>query len=117
MRSLRFTPEQAEYLSRPAPVIGGSVRPEVRELYVWGGVKGRARAYDVYTQGQFRSSEVTFRSSQLEHLLGEAWFGVTWQVSREYRVSYVARYLTNEIEDGSGSRNLVWAGILLSRDL
>lgn len=112
-----FTPEQAEYLSRPAPVVGGSVRPDVRELYVWGGLKARARVYDVYMQGQFRDSEVTFRSDQLEHLLGEAWFGVTWQASREYRLSYVARYQTNEIEDGSGSRSILWAGFLISRDL
>ena len=39
---------------------------------------------------------------QLEHLVGEAWLGVTWQVSRDCRVSYVARYQTREIEEGSG---------------
>jgi Uncharacterized protein conserved in bacteria (DUF2219) len=112
-----FTPERAEYLSRPAPVVGGSVRPGVRELYVWGGLKAHARAYNVYLQGQFRESEVTFDAGELDHLIGEAWLGVTWQVSREYRLGYVARYQTGEIEAGAGSRSVIWAGFLISRDL
>ena len=112
-----FAPERAEYMSQPAPVIGGSVRPDVREFYVWLGLKGRARGYNALLQGQFRDSEVTFRSSQLNHAIGEAWFGITWQLSSEYRLSYVARYQTNELEEGPGSRNLLWAGLLVSRDL
>jgi hypothetical protein len=112
-----FTPERVEYLSQPAPVIGGSVRPGVRELYVWAGVKARARAYNVFLQGQFRDSEVTFESSRLNHLIGEAWFGVTWQVSQEYRLSYVVRHQSSELKEGAGSRTALWAGVLISRDL
>ena len=111
-----FTPERVEYLSRPAPVIGGSVRPEVRELFLWAGVKARARAYNVFLQGQFRDSEVTFRSSELEHLIAEAFVGVTWQASAEYRLSYVVRYQSSELK-GSDSRDALWAGVLISRDL
>ncbi|AKE52053.1 lipid A deacylase LpxR family protein [Kangiella geojedonensis] len=110
-----FTPENSDYNSLPAPVIGNSVRDNISEFYVSGGVKLRARAYNSFLQGQFRHSDVTFSGSELEHLIGEAWVGVTKQVEN-YRVSYVVRYQTNEIKDGVGSRNSLWAGVTVSID-
>ena len=59
-----FTPERAEYASQPAPVVGGSVRPDVRERFLWAGFRLRARAYNVLLQGQFRDSDVTFSSGR-----------------------------------------------------
>ncbi|MGB1560040.1 MAG: lipid A-modifier LpxR family protein [Sinimarinibacterium flocculans] len=47
-----FPPERVEYIAEPAPVIGGNdIRPGSRELYVWGGVKLRARLYNAFLQG------------------------------------------------------------------
>ncbi|MBB3060090.1 lipid A deacylase LpxR family protein [Microbulbifer rhizosphaerae] len=111
-----FTPENGDYSSRPAPVIGESVRRGVGELYLWGGVKVRARAYNAFLQGQFRESDVTFSSGELNHLLGEAWLGVTAQLQR-YRLSYVLRYQNREIKSGAGARSPLWAGIIISYDL
>ena len=112
-----FSLERADYVSAPAPVVGTALREGMRELYVWGGVKLRARAYNAFLQGQFRQSEVEVSSSRIERLIGEAWLGVTWQFSQTYRVGYVVRYQTREIKDGPGSRDLVWAGLVFSRDL
>lgn len=112
-----FTPERADYVSQPAPVIGNALRQGVRELYVWGGVKLRARAYNVFLQGQFRDSEVELSSNQIEHLNAEAWVGLTWQISNEYRLGYVIRYQTQELKSELESRDLVWGGLILSRDL
>jgi hypothetical protein len=112
-----FSLERADYVSPPAPVVGTALREGMRELYVWGGVKLRARAYNAFLQGQFRESEVEVSSSRIERLIGEAWLGVTWQFSPTYRVGYVVRYQTREIKDGPASRDLVWAGLVFSRDL
>lgn len=112
-----FTPERADYVSQPAPVIGTALRENVRELYAWGGIKVRARAYNAFLQGQFRDSDVEFSSDEIEQVTAEAWIGVTWQVSPVYRLSYVARYQTAELERGVGSRDLRWAGFIISRDL
>ena len=112
-----FTPERADYASQPAPVIGTALRENVRELYVWAGVKARLRAYNAFLQGQFRSSDVEFSSNEIEHVNVEAWIGVTWQISTVFRLSYAARYQTAELEQGPGSRDLRWAGFIVSRDL
>jgi hypothetical protein len=110
-------PERADYVSHPAPIIGGPMRKGVRELYVWAGVKARLRGYNAFLQGQFRDSAVTVPSSAIQPLIGEAWLGLTWQVTRACRLSYVARYQTAEIENGQGDRRLFWAGLLISNDL
>jgi hypothetical protein len=112
-----FTPERADYVNQPAPVIGTSVGEGQREFYIWGGVKARFRVYNAFLEGQFRDSVVTVPASEVERLIGEAWIGATWQVSESYRLSYVLRYQTQEIRSGLGSRDLVWAGLVLSRDL
>jgi len=112
-----FTPDRAEYVSEPAPVIGTSTRSDVRELFLWAGLKLRLRAYNAFLQGQFRPSEVEADSSDIERWVGEAWIGVTWQFSRLWRVSYVLRHQTAELERGAGNRSLTWGGLLFSRDV
>ena len=113
-----FTPERADYISQPSPVVGdAAIRAGVREVYLWGGVKVRARGYNVFLQGQFRDSEVEVEADRVERLVGEAWVGLTWQMSQAYRVGYVVRYQTREIKDGPASRDLLWAGLVFSRDL
>lgn len=112
-----FTPERTDYISRASPVAGNAVRSGIRELYLWGGLKVRARAYNAFLQGQFRDSDVEVGVHRVERLIVEAWAGITWQPSEKYRVGYVVRYQTREIKDGPASRNLLWAGLVFSRDL
>jgi hypothetical protein len=110
-------PERADYVSQLAPVLGAPMRKGVRELYLWAGLKTRVRAYNAFLQGQFRDSVVTVPSSKVERLIGEAWLGVTWQIARACRLSYVARYQTPEVENGPAGRGLLWAGLLITNDL
>ncbi|MCC6209163.1 MAG: DUF2219 family protein [Gammaproteobacteria bacterium] len=112
-----FTPDRVEYVSQPAPVIGTSFRNCTRELYFWLGGKIRLRAYNVFLQGQFRDSNHTINSDDIEHAIAEAWLGATWQLSEHYRLSYAIRFQTPEIKYGQGHRNLIWGGVILSRDL
>jgi hypothetical protein len=110
-------PARADYVSQPAPIIGAPLREDVRELYVWAGIKARVRGYNAFLQGQFRESEITVPRSRIEPLIGEAWLGVTWQISKACRLSYVARYQTPEVENGRGGRRLLWAGLQITNDL
>lgn len=111
-----FHADQGDYMSQGAPMVGSSSR-DVGEVYVWAGAKLRLRAYNALLQGQFRSSEVTVPESRLRNVLGEISAGITWQFSSRWRLSYVARYQTPEIGDGPGNRDLLWAGLVLSRGL
>jgi hypothetical protein len=112
-----MSPERADYVLQPAPVIAGAPGGNRNEFYVWAGLKARVRAYNVFLQGQFRDSDVELAQDELEAVIGEAWLGVTWQFSRHYWLSQVVRYQTREIERGPGSRDLLWAGLIVTHDL
>lgn len=77
------------------------------ELYISAGLKLRARAYNSLLQGQFRDSAVTFSASELNHVLGEAWVGVTSKFEG-FEIDYTLRFQMREIEKGRGARNLKW---------
>ncbi len=56
----------------PAPANRGRLRVQLEA-----GAKVRARVYNAFLEGQFRHSDVTFGSSELEPLLVDVWFGAT----------------------------------------
>ncbi|MGQ9427270.1 lipid A deacylase LpxR family protein [Gilvimarinus sp. F26214L] len=107
-----FDPELAAYGERSSPF---SSSGRVTEHYLWGGVALKARAYNVFLQGQFRESDVSFDSDQLHHLLVEGWLGYTMAFDGGLRVSYWLRGHSSEIRDGEGDRGLVWGGIIVSK--
>jgi hypothetical protein len=108
-----FNPERVDYIAQPAPVAPRTGRG-LSELYVWAGAKARLRAYNAFLQGQLRDSDYRFGASELNHLIGELWLGVTGRFSGGTQVSYAVRYQTAEIRDGIGSRDPVWAGLTIS---
>jgi hypothetical protein len=110
-----FMPERAEYMKEPAPVFGGASRDGPRELYAWAGIKGRARLYNAFLQGQFRDSDLSYDFDDTRPLIGEVWAGVTAELASGYRLSYVLRYQTSELRAGPGDRDLFWGGLSLSR--
>lgn len=108
-----FNPERVDYIAQPSPIArrqGGGLS----ELYVWAGAKVRLRAYNAFLQGQFRDSDHLLASSELNHVIGELWLGITGQFSSSTQMSYAVRYQTAEIRDGLGSRDPVWAGVTIS---
>lgn len=113
-----FTPDRAEYVVQAAPVVSPMAhRPGVQELYLWAGAKLRLRLYSAFLQGQFRDSAVTYDFDDLYPVIGEAWLGLTKQFGPSYRLSWVVRYQTSEINSGPSDRELMWGTVLLSRDL
>ena len=111
-----FNPHQAEYINLGSPVVAEPEGRNPNEFYVWTGANIRYRIYNVILQGQFRDSDVTFSRSDLKHLIGEVWVGVTKQVSSEYRFSFVIRKRTGEVK-GPNARKPVWGAIILSKAL
>lgn len=109
-----FNPELASYGEKSSY---SSNAKSVSERYFWAGVAVKTRAYNAFLQGQFRDSAVTYEHHQLNPLLVEAWAGYTFAFKQGYRISYVLRGHSSEIEDGSGDRNLLWGGIIIARSI
>lgn len=104
-----FNPELNDYTGPP-------IAPELprgeglSEMYLFAGMRVRARAYNALLQGQFRDSEVRVSSGDLARLPAEAWAGIatTWS---DLRVAYTIRYASREITREPGARSLIWASI------
>lgn len=112
-----FNPQTAEYTEKSAPVSNVNHRRSVNELYIWAGMSIHYRAYNALLQGQFKDSKVTYASDELDHIIGEVWLGVTSEMENGIRLSYFLRGQTSEIKSGSGSRNPVWGGVIISRTI
>ena len=104
-------PELVRYGERNNP----TTREHIREHYVWGGIALVGRGYNAFLQGQFRDSEVSYDSDEVNHALAEAWLGYTWAFADGYRLSYVLRGHTSELREGEGDRNVLWGGLVFSR--
>jgi hypothetical protein len=110
-----LSPDRNAYLSQASPVVRDGAGTGRRELYVWGGVKARLRAHNVFLQGQFRDSDVEFAASEVERGVLEAWLGLTWELPGGLRLSYVSRYQSAELKMGRGGRDMRWAGFVVTR--
>jgi len=111
-----FAPDRAEYFSQPTTGLLNKNETGSSEFYVWAGAKIRARAYNAFLQGQFRDSELSYNWSELRPVLGEAWLGVTKQMTANTRLSWVLRYQSSELRSGNGDRNLLWGSMLINRN-
>ena len=109
-----FNPELASYGEKSS--YSSTAKP-INEHYFWAGVALKARAYNAFLQGQFRNSEVTYNHDQLNAFLVEAWAGYTFSFKQGYRISYVLRGHSSEINEGAGDRNLLWGGIIITHSI
>lgn len=107
-----FNPELASYGEKST--YNTSSRA-IQEHYFWAGMAIKARAYNVFLQGQFRDSAVTYDHNELNPVVFEAWLGYTIAFAEGYRLSYVLRGHSSEIKEGAGDRNLMWGGVILAR--
>jgi hypothetical protein len=108
-----FAPERVDYLAQPTPLAPASADGR-SELYVWAGAKLRLRAYNSFLQGQFRDSAHTLSASDLNHVIGEAWLGITNRLSNGTQLAYVMRYQTAEVRGGVARRSPVWGEVTIS---
>ena len=105
-----FVPEQTDYIGAPTPVVAQSGF----EMYVFTGMRLKARAYNAFLQGQFRDSAVRYSGSELEPVLAEAWIGVATQLAATTQASYTLNYQTREVRYGPAAREAWWGGLQLT---
>ena len=105
-------PTSADYAGQPASVARPKpARAVNRGVIFEAGIESRLRLYNAFLQGQFRDSDVTFSSDELEHLLIEAWLGVAFQLKSGLEVGYTIRRQSREIARGTGARAFTWGSI------
>jgi hypothetical protein len=110
-----FQPELTDYITAPSLSADTTSARKASELYGFAGIRLKARAFNAFLQGQFRSSDIQFSQDELNWLLGEAWIGVGLKWSQA-RLTYALRCQTPEIKDGVGARELIWAGLQFEFD-
>ena len=110
---ISFNPELTSYGEKSIP----SSLTRVSEQYFWTGISFKLRPYNAFLEGQFRDSEVTYDADQINRGIVEAWMGYTIALTDGYSFSYSIRGHTSEINEGSGDRNVIWGGVLISKSI
>lgn len=110
---ISFNPELTSY----GQGVTAADQRRVAENYFWAGFSVKARAYNAFIQGQFRDSDVSYDSDELNHEILEAWAGYTVALNNGYKFTYLVRGHTSELEDGPGDRTVIWGGLQISRAL
>lgn len=106
-----FRPEMASYGEQSSSVMASG-----NESYVFGGIALKARSYNAFLQGQFRHSEVSYSSDEVNHGILEVWAGYSHAFNNAYQLSYILRGHTSELKNGVGDRNVIWGGLVLSKN-
>jgi hypothetical protein len=106
-------PRLADYAGQPPMRSASTAAP--RGVVLDGGLAVRARVYNAFLQGQVRHSDVTFAWGELNHLLLEAWFGVSTELKGGLGISYSVRWQSPEIAAGTGSRSFAWGTLSFAR--
>lgn len=109
-----FNPYQSKYVQQAMPVFSNRSEAKKNELYLWAGGRLNFKIYNALLQGQFRHSEVTVSSDDIERLVAEYWFGVTAEIARKYHASMFIRGHTEEFK-GVNARSAAWVGLVFSR--
>ncbi|MCW8942679.1 MAG: lipid A deacylase LpxR family protein, partial [Gammaproteobacteria bacterium] len=109
-----FNPYQSKYMQQSMPIFSSNSTESKDEFYLWAGARLNLRIYNALLQGQFRHSEVTVSSSDMERLVAEYWFGATMEFTKKYYASFFIRGHTEEFT-GPNARGAAWAGIVFSR--
>jgi len=107
-----FNPELTDYLPAPTPMVEGARSRS--DLFFFAGARIKARAYNVFLQGQFRHSDVRLSANEVEPLVAEAWMGVTSQVLGQTQMSYTLNFQTAEIRHGQAARDVLWGAVQIS---
>lgn len=108
-----FNPELASYREHSVPVVSGR---GFKESYFSAGMSIKARAYNVFLQGQFKNNAVEYGGGDVNHSLFEAWVGYTHIFANGYRISYNVRGHSSELKQGIGDRTVLWGGLTVAKN-
>jgi hypothetical protein len=82
------------------------------EVFLVAGANVKLRAYNVFLQGQFRNSAVTYSSREVEPLVYETWLGVGCEFSSGIRLAYLVRQQTSELKTGTANRGFTYGELI-----
>jgi len=108
-----FNSYQSKYMKQSMPIFS-SDKAHRNEFYLWAGARLNLRLYNSLLQGQFRHSEVTVSSDDMQRLVAEYWLGVTKEFAKKYYMSLFVRGHSDEFK-GPYARNAAWAGLVFTR--
>lgn len=108
---ISFNPALASYVENSIP----SHKGRVSENFFWTGFALKARAYNAFLQGQFKDSEVTYDSDELNNGIVEIWAGYTVVLKEGYSLSYSLRGHSSELKRGDGNHKVVWGSLLITK--
>jgi hypothetical protein len=105
-------PMSSDYAGQPAMIARpGPGAASSRGVVFEAGIESRLRLYNAFLQGQFRRSDVTFSSDELNNVLLEGWVGVAFRFRSGLELSYTIRRQSREIEHGTGARAFTWGSL------
>jgi hypothetical protein len=108
-----FAPELTDYIAAPT---ASDARRSRSEVFMFAGVRLKARGYNAFLQGQFRDSTVRYSFDEIEPIVAEAWVGFVTQLFEQTQVSYTLNYQTAELRDGPANREALWGSVQLSHN-
>jgi hypothetical protein len=108
-------PMPAAYAGQPAMMTRPEPGTSRRGVIVEAGIESRLRLYNAFLQGQFRDSDVTFSSGELNHVLLEGWVGFAFRFRSGLELSYTIRRQSREIRRGAGARAFTWGNVSITR--
>ncbi len=80
----------------------------------FGGARIRTRVYNAMLQGQFRHSQVTFKTNELNRVIAEVWLGTATSI-KGWQLKYTMRFTTSEVKHGRAARSHVWGAMVVRR--
>ena len=104
-----FNPYQSKYMQQSMPIFSSK-----GEFYLWAGSRLNLRIYNALLQGQFRHSEVSVSSADMQRLVAEYWFGGTLGLFGHYSASIFLRGHSDEFK-GQNARSAAWVGLVFTR--
>jgi hypothetical protein len=110
----RASPPSSDYAGQP-PFRSAQYGAVERGVVLEGGLALEVRVYNTFLQGQARHSDVTFASGELNHVLIQAWFGLSTELTNGLEISYTLRWSSPEIAAGAGSRSFSWGSLSFAR--
>ncbi|NRB39010.1 MAG: lipid A deacylase LpxR family protein [Pseudomonadales bacterium] len=83
------------------------------EFYFLAGANIKARAYNVFLQGQFKSSTIRYSHDEVEPIILEIWAGTGLEFNTGIEVSYIIRYQSSEVKVGLANRKLFYGELMI----
>lgn len=110
-----FAPFREEYAEKSPSQL--PYNNAVNEWYIWAGIFGRLRLYNVLLQGQFRESKVTFSSDRLRHVLGDLKGGIVFRHKAGWELGYYLNMQSSEFKEEPADRSISWGTIYFAMAL